>query len=306
MDDERQESPTSTGARSVQIGGNVQGSVINTGDHYTLIFVPPPMEDAAPDGLKSPSPFPPNPFTDVLAVKDPARFVGREQLLERALRLLEGSSIALVGERKIGKSSILWRLQGHLEATWEVVLFWDFLEPAPVLRLLREVVARLGGSGENWEDLRSAVAGRRVVLLLDELDLAPERGFNLDMLRGCRALCQKERFFRLVTASRMLPKDIFRQEWESLSRSTRGSWPWDFLQILEVGPFTEPEARRLLNHPWAPAVPQFDEPTCRELVKLSGRHPYRLQRAAHHRYEALSDPAYDWQNAYRREMEALE
>ncbi len=104
----------------------------------------------------------------------------------------------------------------------------------------------------------------------------------------------------------MLPRDIFRQVWESLPVATRGSCPWDFLQVLEVGPFTEEEAHRLLAHPWAPDASRFDETTCRELIALSGCHPYRLQRAAHHRYEALADPGYDWRAGYALDMEALE
>ncbi|RME40144.1 MAG: hypothetical protein D6793_00040, partial [Thermoflexia bacterium] len=80
----------------------------------------------------------------------------------------------------------------------------------------------------------------------------------------------------------------------------------DFLQVLEVGPFTEEEAHRLLAHPWAPDASRFDETTCRELIALSGCYPYRLQRAAHHRYEALADPGYDWRAGYALDMEALE
>jgi hypothetical protein len=83
------------------------------------------------------------------------------------------------------------------------------------------------------------------VLLLDEFDLAPERGFDLDHLRGCRALCQQERGLRLVTASRDLPKDIF-------PNPGKGSWPYDFLGVQRLGPFEEAKARRLLAHPWAP------------------------------------------------------
>lgn len=248
-------------------------------------------------GGSAPTSLPPNPFTDILAVQDPTRFVGRERILERILFRLQAASILLVGERKIGKSSLIWQLKRRLEPEWKVV-FWDFLEPLPAQRLLREAIALLGGEGERWEDFRHAVRGRRVVLLLDELDLALERGFDLDLLRGCRVLCQQEPGFRVVAASRLLPKDIF-------PPPRMGSTPWDFLEPVEVPVFTEEEARRLLAHPWAPEAPQFDEATCQTLIALTGRHPFRLQRAAHHRYEALADPAYDWRAAYQREMEAL-
>ena len=67
----------------------------------------------------------------------------------------------------------------------------------------------------------------------------------------------------------------------------------------------ETESRRLLTHPWAPNAPQFDAPTLDELLKLAGGHPFKLHRAAFHRYEALTDPTYDWLAAYRQDLENL-
>jgi hypothetical protein len=242
----------------------------------------------------------PNPFTDVVAIRDPARFIGREAVLERLLRLLEGGSAALVGERKIGKSSLLHRLADFLrQEPRQVVVFWDFFDPVDATQLLARTIRELGSDGETWEDFKQAIQSRRVVLLLDEFDLAPERGFDLDQLRGCRALCQAERGLRLVTASRMLPKEIFPDP-------GKGSWPYDFLGVQSLGPFTLDEARRLLAHPWAPDALHFDVPTCEELIALSGCHPYRLQRTAHHSYEALCDPTYDWRASYKLDMEALQ
>ena len=241
----------------------------------------------------------PNPFTDVVAIRDPARFVGRDPLLERLLRLLEGGSVALVGERKIGKSSLLHRLADLLRREpGQGVVFWDFFNREDVTRLLAKAIKKLDSDGETWEGFKRAVHRRRVVLLLDEFDVAPERGFDLDVLRGCRALCQAERGLRLVTASRTLPKQIF-------PKPGAGSWPYDFLGVQPLGPFTPDEARRLLAHPWAPDALHFDTPVCEELIALAGRHPYRLQRAAHHRYETLYDPAYDWRAAYELDLEAL-
>jgi len=250
----------------------------------------------------------PNPFTDVVAIRDPDRFVGREPLLERLLRLLEGGSVALVGERKIGKSSLLHRLADLLRgqvgaglASAQAVVFWDFFDPMDVKHLLARAVRTLGSEGKKWSDFKQAVHNRRIVLLLDEFDLAPERGFDLDVLRGFRALCQAERGLRLVTASRTLPKEIFPDP-------GAGSWPYDFLGVQRLAPFTEDEAHRLLAHPWAPAALHFDAPTCDELVALSACHPYRLQRAAHQRYEVLCDPAQadDWRAAYELDLEALQ
>jgi hypothetical protein len=73
-----------------------------------------------------------------------------------------------------------------------------------------------------------------------------------------------------------------------------------------LGPLTPSEANDLLAHPWAAGAPLFDRATCDELIALSGCQPYRLQRAAYHRYESLRSPAVDWRAGYELDMEALE
>ncbi|MEM3485037.1 MAG: hypothetical protein QXI12_05400, partial [Candidatus Methanomethyliaceae archaeon] len=224
-----------TGERSLAVGGSVEDTVIVTGDN-NVVYVfrgaeVGTLRKALPRATDS-APFLPNPFTDILAVRDPARFVGRKKVLGRLLRNLESGSIALVGERKVGKSSLLWQMKVRLEQEpGRIALFWDFSEPIPAGRLLYETVSRLGGEGDDWEAFRKRVHNRRVVLLLDELDLALERGFDLDMLRGCRARTQEETGFRVVTASRTRPRDIFKSE--------VGSWPYDFLIPTTLDPFTE-------------------------------------------------------------------
>jgi len=242
---------------------------------------------------------PPNPFTDTLAIRDPVRFIGRETHLRRLMRVLRGGSVALVGDRKIGKSSLLHRLAHSLrQEPGQVVVFWDFFDLGDVKHLLMAANKALGAEGEKWDHFKRAVRGRRMVLLLDEFDVAPERGFDLDHLRQCRALCQVERGLRLVTASRTLPREIFPDP-------GAGSWPYDFLGVQPLGPFTPDEACRLLAHPWAPDALSFEDATRDELIALSGCHPYRLQRAAYHRYEALCDAAYDWRTSYELDLEAL-
>lgn len=257
-------------------------------------------EDARSQPTGRPAPaavLAPNPFTERMAIRDPERFVGRERVLEQVGRMLERGSVALVGGRKIGKTSILYRLRERLCQDGETAIFWDFHDLARMPKLVNEWLRALGSGGESWSDFRGAVEGRQVVLLLDELELAPERGFDVDWLGACRSLVQRERGVRFVTSSNLTPRQIF--------PSRPGSFPHDFLMVVEVKAFQPEEARRLLTHPWDREAPQFDRSTVEELIALTGGQPFRLQRAAHHCYEALTHPAYDWQAAYLREMEAL-
>lgn len=252
-----------------------------------------PTLDRGTDGVA----FPPNPFTDTLAIRESARFVGREGLLTRLDQALLGGSVALVGDRKMGKSSLLYRLAERLRRQGQTVLFWDFFDLTTMPDLLIAWLRQLDASGQTWADFKRAVQGRGVVLLLDELELGPARGFDVDWLRACRSLVQADRSVRFVTASRVLPRVIFPAQ--------DGSWPYDFLVVQPVGPLDPGEAGTLLAHPWSPQAPCFDPGRVEKVIALAGCHPYRLQRAAHHCYEALVDATYDWRGAYRWEMEAL-
>ena len=98
--------------------------------------------------------------------------------------------------------------------------------------------------------------------------------------------------FRMVTVSHRPLKQVF----PDTGPSSPG---YNFLQPLTIGVLNDADARKLLEHPWAPDVPQFEPAIRDELLKLAGGHPFKLHRAAFHRYAALADPTYDWRAALR-------
>lgn len=84
-----------------------------------------------------------------------------------------------------------------------------------------------------------------------------------------------------------------------------GSPAHNTLQPLTIGMLSDADARQLLAHPRASAAPQFDQATTAQLLKLAGGRPFKLQRAGFHRYEAMCDPTYGWEAAYRQDLEHL-
>ncbi len=61
----------------------------------------------------------------------------------------------------------------------------------------------------------------------------------------------------------------------------------------------EAEARGLLDAYLALVGVHFDEDEIAEALRLSGRHPGRLQQVGWHLYETRRRPNYDWRAAYR-------
>jgi len=238
--------------------------------------------------------IPPNPFGQV--IKDPTLFVGRQKELSRLRALLQRGSVALLGEPKIGKSALLWQLA----QSWpdEVIGPVNFELVDGLDDYYRDLADRLKLEASDWRTIRKALRERRLLLLLDELDKAPGRGFDGEALARLRAVSGQNPGFQVIAVSRNPLKRIFPD-------SGLGSPVYSFLQPFTVGVLDESDARGLLAHPWAPEGSTFDAATSDQLLLLSERHPFKLQRAAFHRYEAFSDPGRDWLAAWQQDMEHM-
>jgi hypothetical protein len=240
--------------------------------------------------------FPSNPFTDVIAIHDPSRFIGREAEMRRLLNMLQGGSVALTGEPKIGKSSLL----RHLERTWdgEVIGPIDCQFLVDREDFFQLIAKALVLDKHDWRTIRGALKSKAILFLLDELDVAPEKGLTHSDLALFRSLCGNNPDFKMVAVSRSPLKDVFPDP-------GKGSPAFNFLQPLTLGLLTDDEARLLLNHPWVPDAQDLSDVICDRLLEMAGRHPYKLQRAAFHCFESLEDPSYDWRSRYRQDMEHL-
>jgi hypothetical protein len=237
---------------------------------------------------------PPNPFGQM--IKNPALFVGRQKELSQLRALLQLGSVALLGKPKTGKSSLL----RQLAQSWpgEVIGPVDFEGIEGLDDYYRDLSDRLKLGASDWRTIRKALRERRLLLLLDELDKAPGRGFDGEALARLRAASGLNPGFQVVAVSRNPLKSVFPD-------SGLGSPAYSFLQPFTVGVLREEDARGLLAHPWAPEGQSFDAATVEQLLTLSERHPFKLQRVAFHRYEALSDPGRDWLAAWRQDMEHM-
>ncbi|NIM84267.1 MAG: TIR domain-containing protein [Candidatus Aminicenantes bacterium] len=240
----------------------------------------------------------PNPFIDTIAIHDPARFIGREGEMRRLMTLLQGGSVALHGEPKVGKSSLMLHLVRNCGSEVKVIGPLDCMSLEDRDDFYEQIAEALELENSNWRTIRRALNSNRILLLVDELDTGPEQGLTHTDLTRFRAICGSNRNFKMVAVSRIPLKEVFPD-------TGIGSPAFNFLVPFILGSMTEGEALQLLNHPWAPDLPFFNDETCEQLLELTVFHPYKLQRAAFHRFESLADPAYDWQAGYKQDMEQM-
>jgi hypothetical protein len=260
------------------------------GDSTPRTPTPGPVPAAASDDRR------PNPFHANFPVRDATRFVGRQDELRRLRDLLTHGCVALLGEPKIGKSSLVL----ELKRTWD----GDVIGPIDFYGLedrddFYDALAKgLGLESSDWRgSVRPELRRRRALLLLDELDAAPPHKLDADDLGRLRAVCQQNRDLKLVAVSRRPVKDLFPD-------SGRGSPVYNFLTHFDLGPLNDEDVRRLLM-PWGEGERLFEPAVVEEIVRLVGGHPAKAQLAAHHRYEGLFDSRHDWREAWEREWERL-
>lgn len=254
-----------------------------------------------------------NPFYHRQAVSGPENFYGRSELLQQVTEMIRsGQSCALVGERRIGKSSLLALLadpRGHdpwLDPGERLVaVSLDFLGLrqaeagdlwAEILEALDDAGATLSKAEASFAGVRQTLRalsrdGVRIALCFDEFELAVENP-RLDesffgALRSLAGSCG----VAFVTASRLSLLELDQYRDEAVRRKVLGSPFFNIFAEFLVGPFESVEVAELLEGSLCGRPVRFSSADALFLDRVAGRHPYFLQVAAYHLYESLARPA---------------
>lgn len=259
------------------------------------ILAQPPAQPLAAQEVAAAPATAPNPFFFGGRVMDPHPFFGRGRVVRKLVHAFRrGTAYLLLGERRIGKSSLLWHLATR-ELIHEAGLLpvyvnlQEMLAPSPAAWLecvLREVAREAPGLAVG-HDLRalqcvsreSAARGRPLVLLLDEGERMtdPALGFDEAFLGPLRAMIEA-RGATFCVACQKSPA-------ERLQRAD-GTSPWtNVFRSETLGLFEEKEATALLEL-GAPLLRPADRAWILDQV---GRYPGLLQLTAAIVYERRSD-----------------
>jgi hypothetical protein len=261
-----------------------------------------------------------NPFIVGVPITDPADFFGREREINFCLARLRGmQSVSITGERRIGKSSLLY----YLTATTRERLGPEF-RPAyvdllsPVARtlpgLLGEILRQLGvkrpaAKLTEFEQRLNALhdQGLKPLVALDELEmfirlspsfmragfatvggvignLHPRGETTQDFCEALRALASDHRLV-LLTASRITLRELH-------DHGAMVSPLYNIMGSQKLGLFTEQEAREFVTL-WRSGV-RFSEEQVGEILLRGGRHPLRLQSLCSHAAQANHEQRTDW------------
>ena len=255
-----------------------------------------------------------NPFTFGNPIHDPGRFYGRKAEIRQVLNRLLSSvheSTSIVGERRIGKTSLLKYLanpevsqrlgltqdrfcliyidfQGLTDITpgrfWKRVLGMmarSICDPSlvPEIDTLRH---RESFDLFDLEDLCESIAakGLTIVLLLDEFEYVTQNpNFKSDFFGGMRALAIHHDL-PLVTSTRRELVDLCHSD------EIKGSPFFNIFANVMLRPLDQEDVFALIQGYTAAARPEFTDADAAFIASLSGRHPFFVQMAGYYLFDA--------------------
>ncbi|MBI3924378.1 MAG: hypothetical protein HY319_02445 [Armatimonadetes bacterium] len=220
-------------------------------------------------------------------------FFGREGEIKELLYRLERGSVAMLGPRRIGKTSILQRLLSSLRQAGKPVVYLDCQAISNVPELLLSLQGQYlpdkdcsGLSGPAvlsgmLDDLKANYGGRQLYVILDELDLLLQNPDSAPLLRAFRAASREETASFLLCGERTLQVKLHDPD----------SSLFNFCHEIRIHFLSSRDAVKLITEPfeqmevrWADA-----ESGPARLVEFTGGHPNLLQRACSGLVERLNE-----------------
>lgn len=219
-----------------------------------------------------------DPFFTGGRIYDPKLFFGRERLVrEIRSELTKRSSVSLIGESQMGKSSLLYYLYAT-HADWLPGVPVEYIDLQGVLDesdFCETVLNRLGAEGDTLKQLKKALESRTVVLLLDEVERIAEVDFNPRLHDLLRSLTQEQGRLTLCLATQRPLEEVFP------ARTPGGVSPFhNIFTRKSIGSFTEAEARAFLGVRLANTGVTFTPRETERLLAESAGHPAKLQALA--------------------------
>ncbi len=256
-----------------------------------------------------------NPFTFGNPIREPERFIGRQEELRQVVnRLLSSAheSTSIVGERRIGKTSLLMHLADKSAASRLglvperfCLIYIDFqgLVDITPQRFWGRVLTRMGRSISDpkvrsqiealqkqedielfdLEDLCEAIAeaGLCVVLMLDEFEYVTQNpNFKADFFGGLRALAIHHNL-PLIPATRRELIDLCHSE------EIKGSPFFNIFANIVLRLFKRKEVNELLDSYTLESGLTFETNEHELAWRLGGGHPLFTQMAGYYIFDGI-------------------
>jgi len=232
-------------------------------------------------------------------IDDPRFFFGREREIRWVFQTLNsGSSVAIIGERAIGKSSLLQAI--YRQAPTQLhhprqPIYLDLRNVCDEDDFYRALCDKAGIETAKGYQLQRALESHRFLLLLDQVEKMTSDEFTNQVRGQLRGLADGNNPpLRLVVSARN-PLDILfpDSEGKNMTSPFRGICIEETLKQWDDGICLEFIASRL-RASWLTPVAQpvnFTEEEIAELIAESGGYPQKLMKLCYQTYERYLNDA---------------
>jgi tetratricopeptide (TPR) repeat protein/O-acetyl-ADP-ribose deacetylase (regulator of RNase III) len=221
----------------------------------------------------------PNPFYERGRITDPSRFFDRQDVVQDLIqRLHRRENISLIGERGMGKSSLLAYLHATRER-WmpdhaDRVIYLDCQGLTDRRNFYAKLTEALGGKGDNASAFMDAIEQGLAILLLDEFErLVDMEGAN-EIFNVLRSVFQQGQASSIIVTQGTLSDLV------SVKMDLSVSPLSNIYSICRLGPYSVAVAREFLTTRLEGTGVTFSEEEIDRLVEESGGHSGRLTELA--------------------------
>jgi hypothetical protein len=227
-----------------------------------------------------------NPFTPQQGrVDNPQLFFNRDREIRRVFEVLNsGSSVALIGEEGIGKSSLLWAICQQAESCLQSPRQPVFLD----LNLVHDendfysaLCHEVGIPESNGYSLTRNLRDRRVLLAIDNVGKMTWVGFTRGVRDRLRGLAEGSNApLKLILAASEPLERLFNDSQDESKTSPLAG----IFQEENLKPWDETTIRAFIEARLAVTSVRFTEEEIIQLVQESGGHPRRLMQLCYRIY----------------------
>ena len=219
-------------------------------------------------------------------IEDPQQFFGREREISRVFEVLNSnSSVALIGEEGIGKSSLLWvicqQAENYLQLPREPV-FLDLNNGVhDEDEFYFALCDKIGIRESKGYRLTRNLQNKKVLLAIDNLEKLIENGFTRQVRDQLRGLAEgRDASLRLILAASEPLDKLFNDSQDNGKTSPLAG----ICQEEHIHPWDEGTVRAFITNHLANTSVSFTEDKIIQLIQESGGHPRKLMQLCYRTY----------------------
>ena len=232
-----------------------------------------------------------NPFVPTTGrIENLEKFFGREKEIKEIFEFLNNaSSVAIIGEQAIGKSSLLYAvykqsikfLQSPLQSPRQNV-FLDMNNIHNQEDFYFAICEKLDIPENTGYRFTRNLENKRVLLILDNVGKLNGEGFTRDVRDHLRGLAEGENAcLKLVLAANESLKTLFNDSYQISPLA-------DICQQVDIQPWKEKTIHDFIAKRLQPTTIDFTETDIQELIQASGGHPQKLTQLCYNLYKKYS------------------